>query len=45
VYRSMAESWQELGERSREVSHLVSTEGRPKQALFRALAVLRQLGL
>ena len=45
VYLEVAKSWEAVGARTRRLSHAVSTEGRPEQAISRALEVLQQLGL
>jgi predicted kinase len=45
VFLTLAARWQEPGPLTRQVLHVINTEGSPEHVLARALEVLRNLGL
>jgi aminoglycoside phosphotransferase family enzyme/predicted kinase len=45
VYQQVAASWDEIGSLAGQALQLISTQGNPEEALWRALEALRQWGL
>jgi aminoglycoside phosphotransferase family enzyme/predicted kinase len=45
IYLQLAASWEEPGAFTQRYCHVISTEGSPEESLFRALEVLRKMGL
>jgi predicted kinase len=45
IYQRAAESWEEVGEATRPVCHVIRTEGNPEEVLSQAMGAMQGLGL